>query len=110
VSFGCRAWYNNYTVIIQAYIFAGYEFDPDKSAENERKHGLDFEEAQALWADSQLIEIPARVVDEPRWVLSGKIDHKHWSAVITRRSDNVRIISVRRSQDEEAAIYESQDI
>jgi uncharacterized DUF497 family protein len=88
----------------------GFEYDADKSAENKRKHGLDFEEAQALWADSALAEIPARVTDEPRWVLIGKIDQKHWSAVITRRGDNVRIISVRRSRDEEVAIYESQDI
>jgi uncharacterized protein len=88
----------------------GFEYDPDKSAENRRKHGLDFEEAQALWADSALVEIPARVTDEPRWVLIGKIEQKHWSAVVTRRGDNVRIISVRRSRHEEVAIYESQDI
>jgi uncharacterized DUF497 family protein len=87
-----------------------FEFDAAKRAENKRKHGLDFEEAQALWADSALIEIPARVVDEPRWVLIGGIDQKHWSAIITRRGDNVRIISVRRSRDEEVAVYESQDI
>jgi uncharacterized protein len=30
-------------------------------------------------------------------VLIGKIDEKHWSAVITRRGDNIRLISVRRS-------------
>ena len=88
----------------------GFEFDPAKSAENKRKHGLDFEEAQALWADSALVEIPARVADQLRWVVIGRIDQKHWSAVITRRGDNVRLISVRRSREEEVAIYESQDI
>jgi uncharacterized DUF497 family protein len=70
----------------------------------------DFEEAQALWVDPALVEIPARVVDEPRWVLIGKIDQKLWSAVVTRRGEKVRIISVRRSRDEEVAVYESQDI
>jgi uncharacterized DUF497 family protein len=45
--------------------------------------------------------------DEPRWLLVGKIDQKHWSAVITRRGENVRLISVRRSRDEEVTIYES---
>jgi uncharacterized DUF497 family protein len=54
--------------------------------------------------------IPARVTDEPRRVVIGKMNAKHWSAVITRRGDNVRIISVRRSRDEEVTIYESQDI
>ena len=88
----------------------GFEFDPEKSAENRRKHGVDFEEAQALWSDPALLEIPARLSDEPRWVIIGKLADKHWSAVITRRDDNVRIISVRRSREEEVKIYESQDI
>jgi hypothetical protein len=45
-----------------------------------------------------------------RWVVIGKMNAKHWSAVVTRRGDNVRIISVRRSRDEEVTIYESQDV
>jgi uncharacterized DUF497 family protein len=88
----------------------GFEFDPDKSAENKRKHGIDFEDAQKLWADSRLVEIPARTTDEFRWLLNGKINEKHWSAVITRRGDNIRIISVRRARDEGVALYESEDI
>jgi uncharacterized protein len=88
----------------------GFEYDSNKSAENRRKHSIDFDEAQELWADSGLVEIPARTTDEPRWLLVGKIDQKYWSAVITRRGENIRLISVRRSRDEEVAIYESQDI
>jgi uncharacterized protein len=87
-----------------------FEFDSEKSAENKRKHGIDFDETQALWSDPALLEFPARVTDEPRWVVVGKMNEKHWSAVITRRDDKVRIISVRRSRDEEVEIYESQDI
>jgi uncharacterized DUF497 family protein len=87
----------------------GFEYDPEKSAQNKRKHGVDFEEAQALWTDPSLLEIPAHVTDEPRWVLIGKMNGRHWSAVITRRSEDVRIISVRRSRDEEIEIYEDQD-
>ena len=88
----------------------GFEYDPDKSAENQRKHGIDFDEAQRLWADPHLVEIPARTTDEPRWLLIGRIDEKHWSAIITRRGENIRLISVRRSRDEEVEIYESQDL
>jgi uncharacterized protein len=88
----------------------GFEYDPEKSAENKLKHGVDFEETQALWSDPALLEIPARVTDEPRWVVIGMMNEKHWSAVITRRGGNMRIISVRRSRDEEVEIYESQDI
>jgi len=88
----------------------GFEYDPDKSIENKRKHGIDFEDAQLLWADHELVEIPARTTDELRWLLIGKIGAKHWSAVITRRGEDIRLISVRRSRDEEVAIYESEDV
>jgi len=81
-----------------------------RDAENKRKHGIDFEDAQRLWADPGVMEIPARTSDEPRWLLIGKIDEKHWSAIITKRGENIRLISVRRSRDEEVALYESEDI
>jgi uncharacterized DUF497 family protein len=61
----------------------GFEYDSEKSAENKRKHRVDFEEAQALWSDSALLEIPARVTDEPRWVVIGKMNEKHWSALVS---------------------------
>jgi uncharacterized DUF497 family protein len=83
-----------------------FEYDPSNSAANADKHGINFTEAQALWQDSNRVEVPARAVDEPRWLVIGKIAEKPWSAVITYRSDKVRIISVRRARDEEVAIYE----
>jgi uncharacterized DUF497 family protein len=83
-----------------------FEFDGPKSRANARKHGIDFIEAQELWRDPYLIEIPAMTVDEPRYLVIGRIGAKHWSAVITYRSENVRIISVRRSRPEEVALYE----
>jgi uncharacterized protein len=70
-----------------------FEYDSGKSAQNKRKHGIDFEEAQALWLDSELVEIPARTLEEPRWLLIGKIGARHWSVVITRRDENIRLIS-----------------
>jgi uncharacterized protein len=88
----------------------GFEYDPEKSAENKRKHGLDFEEAQSLWNDASLLEVPARTSDEPRWIVVGKMGAKYWSAVITRREENIRLISVRRSREEEIRLYESEDI
>lgn len=87
----------------------GFEYDPDKSSANLRKHGIDFEEAQKLWNDAALVEIPACVADQPGWVVIGKIGDKHWSAVIARRRDNIRLISVRESRDEEAEVYEGED-
>lgn len=87
-----------------------FEYDAAKSASNRRKHGIDFEEAQTLWDDPAIMEIPVDTADEPRWVLIGKIRERHWSAVITRRGENIRIISVRPSREEEVEIYESESI
>jgi uncharacterized DUF497 family protein len=84
-----------------------FEFDSRKSNDNKKKHGIDFHEAQALWDDPDLIEIPVRTSDEPRFLVIGKISGKHWSGVITYRDEKIRIISVRRSRKEEVVIYES---
>jgi uncharacterized DUF497 family protein len=83
-----------------------FEYDPRKSESNKRKHGIDFVEAQTLWDDPDRIEIPARTADEPRYLLIGKINDDHWSAIFTYRDGKTRIISVRRSRREEVEIYE----
>ncbi len=84
-----------------------FEFDSRKSNSNLKKHGIEFVEAQLLWLDPNLLEIPAKTIDEPRFLIIGKILDRHWSAVITYRNKNLRIISVRRARDEEIEIYES---
>lgn len=84
-----------------------FEFDPAKSTCNKEKHGIDFYEAQALWNDPDLIEIPVKTSDEPRFLVIGNISEKLWSGVITYRNEKIRIISVRRSRKEEVDIYES---
>jgi uncharacterized protein len=84
-----------------------FEFNPIKSKNNKNKHGIDFIEAQALWDDPDLLEIPAKTTDEQRFLVIGKIEAKYWSGVITYRSENIRIISVRRARDEEIELYES---
>ena len=84
-----------------------FEFDETKSQANLLKHGIDFIDAQALWDDPSLLEIPAKLEDEPRYLIIGLIQNKHWSAIITYRDLNVRLISVRRSRTEEVTLYES---
>ena len=87
-----------------------FEFDSHKSESNRRKHGIGFSAAQALWDDSDRIEIPARTDDEPRFMIIGLIESHVWSAVITYRGEKVRIISVRRSRRKEITIYESEGL
>ncbi len=84
-----------------------FEFNPQKSEINKKKHGINFIEAQTLWEDPDLIEIPAKTKDEPRSLVIGRISGKHWSSVITYRGEKIRIISVRPSRQEEVDIYES---
>lgn len=89
----------------------GFEFDENKSQTNKQKHGLDFLEAQALWDDDEMLEFPAKKVqEEERFFAIGIINQKYWTAVITYRSANIRIISVRRSRIEEIQVYESRRI
>ena len=84
-----------------------FEYDPNKSKINLAKHKIDFVEAQILWQDENILEIPVQTQDEKRYLVIGKIKNKYWSAVITYRQEKIRIISVRRSRQEEINLYES---
>lgn len=84
-----------------------FEYDPSKSVANKAKHGIDFEEAKALWADPWLLEVPAKTEGEPRFLVIGQIDGRHWAAIWTPRGAAVRIISVRRARKEEIGYYEN---
>lgn len=86
---------------------SAFEFDPAKSEANLLKHGISFEDAQALWNDPRLLEIPAKTTDEPRYLIIGLIERKHWSAVVTYRETRIRLISVRHFRKEEIEVYES---
>ena len=84
-----------------------FEFDAKKSSSNKMKHGIDFRQAQKLWDDPDLIEIPVKTSDEPRFLVVGRISDRCWSGIITYRGDKIRIISVRRARKKEVNIYES---
>ena len=83
-----------------------FEYDEDKSKVNLEKHGIDFQAAQALWNDPDALEIETESNIEARFLVIGIIHNKHWSAVITYRNENIRLISVRRSRIKEVELYE----
>ncbi len=92
-------WYNNGMI---------FEYDSNKSIINKKKHGIDFEEAKELWDDPFAFEIPSlQSEDEKRHLVFGQIREKNYTAIITYRKQNVRIISVRRSRKKEVELYES---
>ena len=82
-----------------------FEYDEAKSASNENKHGISFDTARQLWNDANRLVIPAKWVDEPRYLLIARLNEKVWSAIYTSRNRRIRIISVRKSRDNEKEIY-----
>ena len=86
-----------------------FEWDERKSTANQEKHGITFEEAKSLWLDESRIEIEAPYPIEERRILIASLHGRLWTAVFTvRRGSTIRIISVRRSRDKEAALYEKE--
>lgn len=84
-----------------------FEYDPNKSATNFDKHGINFVQAQQLWHDPHLIEVRAKANSESRYLVVGLIKGKHWSAIVKYRWNKIRVISVRRSRATEVAFYEA---
>ncbi len=82
-----------------------FAYDPNKSETNKAKHGIDFDEAQALWLDEDRIEIPARSDTEERRTLIAMKDQKIWVVFYAMRETTLRIISVRRARANEEKIY-----
>jgi uncharacterized DUF497 family protein len=85
-----------------------FEYDPDKSASNLEKHGIDFEAAKAVWDDTSAFVADVAYAKERRSIVVGRVNGKFYTAVITFRGDAIRIISVRRSRDKEVSLYEAQ--
>ena len=82
-----------------------FEFDPDKSVTNRAKHGVSLEEAQGLW-DVPAVVWQARSDQEERWMKIGVLRGQCYSCVFTVRGDAIRLISARRSRQEEERLYD----
>ena len=84
-----------------------FEYDENKSKSNKSKHNISFDEAKELWEDPYSFEIPfQQSEDENRFLVLGQINSKNYTAIITYRTVNIRIISVRRSREKEIKLYE----
>lgn len=84
-----------------------FEWDTSKSNSNKIKHKVDFEESKLLWDDCNRVEITIQSEGEQRYLTIAVMHDKHWTAIITYRSLNIRLISVRRSREDEIEIYEN---
>ncbi len=80
-----------------------YFWDPQKSLENRKKHGISFEEARDfIFEGSNILAVGvAHNKGEPRHAVIGRHKGKFYADIFTITSKGIRIISVRRARDHE---------
>jgi uncharacterized protein len=86
-----------------------FEWDAEKAASNEEKHGLSFEEASTAFGDplSITIDDPDHSEDEERQLLLGMTHTGRLVVVVhTDRDDAIRLISARLATPRERRSYE----
>jgi uncharacterized protein len=91
-------------------LFAGidtFEWHEEKAEANLRKHGIDFDEAIAVFYGSIALRRSDRDHEE-RWIATGETDGRIVSVVFTRRENALRIISARRARENEERAYRNQ--
>ena len=84
-----------------------FEWDDAKRQSNLAKHGVDFLAAAALFDGRPVVTGVGRHPDEPRFLTTGELDGRFYTAVWTWRGDAVRLISIRRARDAEQRAYRS---
>lgn len=88
-----------------------FEWDPDKSELNLRKHRISFEEASTVFADPLAVTIydPDHSDDEDRFITLGLSDRNRVIVVsFTDREDRIRLISARVASRRERKQYEEE--
>lgn len=86
-----------------------FEWDPRKARRNLRKHGIDFNEASTVFADTLSITIPDpdHSKDEERWITMGSSNSQRLLVVVhTDEGETSRLISARRADPQERRKYE----
>ncbi len=88
-----------------------FDWDPRKARRNLRKHGIDFDEASTVFADTLSITIPDpdHSEDEERWVTMGPSNRQRLLVVVHTEEETIRIISARTADRLERRKYEEGD-
>lgn len=81
-------------------------WDPAKNRLNQRKHGISFRDAEAVFQDPDRIEVlDDRDYGEERWAATGTIGRFIVYVVYTERNGDIRLISARRADPDDEADY-----
>ena len=86
-----------------------FEWDSEKAAENEQKHGVTFIEATEVFDDdhSSSVPDPDHSVNEQRYLIFGiSKQGKHLVVSYTERGDRIRLIAARPMTSHERRAYE----
>ena len=86
-----------------------FEWDPEKDAANQQKHGISFQEASTVFGDSLAWTIadPDHSAEEQRFLTIGYSSGQQLIIVAhTDREERVRIISARSATASERRTYE----
>jgi len=84
------------------------EFDPDKDAINQGKHGVSLALAEWFDMDTAVVTYDDRAApEEGRWVAAGLIGITLYVLVFTERDAKLRPISLRRAEKQEVRNYEN---
>ena len=87
-----------------------FDWDPPKSEQNARKHGVRFEEAQTIFFDSyvQIGYDDRHSANEDRFVAIGRSAHGRCLVVVHvyREEEVIRLISARKATRHEQDRYE----
>ncbi|MBW3630219.1 MAG: BrnT family toxin [Gemmatimonadetes bacterium] len=81
-----------------------FEWFPAKNEANIAKHGIDFNDAIRIFADSIVVVGPDRD-GEVRWGAIGVVNGREIAVFYTVRGERYRIISARRARANEREAY-----
>lgn len=83
-----------------------FEFDPEKDAANQAKHGLSLERIRdAAWPPEFVAEDARRDYREERWYAYVELDDRIHVVIFTLRGPIVRVISLRKANRREVRRY-----
>lgn len=84
-----------------------FEWDEAKNRSNLEKHGVDFADAAAVFADPLHLTMPDDRFSygEQRYIIIGSVDERMHVVVYTVRDEVIRIISARKANMRERSRY-----
>jgi uncharacterized DUF497 family protein len=82
-----------------------FEWDETKRQSNLAKHLVDFIDAQEIFDGRPVITVASHHAEEERFLTTGMVGDRIYTVIWTWRGDVIRLISARRSRDEERRAY-----